>query len=89
MDEEIDAMFPLKRAIRMTVKLKDGTVYQEKLDGAKGTPVNPMNRDEIQDKFRDLATVVLSEDRVEKIIKMIEDLESLSDISVLPRLLVR
>jgi 2-methylcitrate dehydratase PrpD len=88
MDDEIQAMFPQKRAVRVTVKLKNGTTFQEKLDGARGTPVNPMTRAEVEDKFRDLATVVLPGSRVEEIIQVVEALDEAKSFAVLCRLLV-
>jgi len=62
--------------------------YQEKLDGARGTPVNPITRGEVEDKFRDLATVVLSRSQAEEVIKLVEDLDGVRSISALCKLLV-
>jgi 2-methylcitrate dehydratase PrpD len=87
-DDEVQAMFPQKRAVRVTVRLKNGATYQEKLDGARGTPVNPITRGEVEDKFRDLATVVLSRSQAEEVIKLVEDLDGVRSISALCKLLV-
>lgn len=87
-DEEVQSLYPEKRAVRMTVKLKDGTLYQEKLDGAKGTPVNPMSRSEADEKFLDLATVVVPRSRAEEIIRVVRGLEEVEQLSTLTRLLV-
>jgi len=86
-DAEIQAMFPQKRAVRVTVRLKNGATYQEKLDGAKGTPVNPMTKSEIEDKFRDLATVVLPRSRAEEVVKVVEDLDRVKSVTALCNLL--
>ncbi len=86
-DDEVQAMFPL-RGVKMTVKLKDGTTYQEKLESARGTPENPMTHDEVKEKFRSLATVVVRDDRVEEIIKAVRGLDYLPNISSLCSLLV-
>ena len=67
-----EAKFPAQRAVRVTIKLKNGTSYQEWLEGRKCSPQNPMSMCEIEDKFRDQATLVLPESRVEEIIKMTE-----------------
>ena len=88
-DEELDefitqGMFPC----RVTVKLKDGTVHSELLPDYIGTPTNPMTRKQIQDKFRDLASVVISQDKIERLISDIEHLETVRDISVFSPLLV-
>ena len=87
-DDEVQAMFPQKRAVRVTVRLKNGTTYQEKLEGARGTPVNPMPRAEVEDKFRDLATVVMPCSQVEEIIKVVGSLDEVQNISTLCKLLV-
>jgi 2-methylcitrate dehydratase PrpD len=87
-DDEVQALYPEKRAVRMTIKLKDGTIYQQKLDGAKGTPVNPLTRKEVVIKFRDLAKEVLRSGRIEEIIKAVEGLDEVEDISPLFRLIV-
>ncbi len=68
-DRDVEAVFPAKRAIGMTVKLKDGAAYQQWLDGARGTPENPTTLDEVMEKFRSLASVVLPDSRVEQIIQ--------------------
>ncbi|MBI2859843.1 MAG: MmgE/PrpD family protein [Chloroflexi bacterium] len=87
-DDEINAAYPLKRAIRMTVKLKDGTTYQEKLEGARGTPANPMTRAELEEKFHGLATVVLADSRAKEIVKVVRSLDEVGNISTLSKLLV-
>lgn len=87
-DDEVDAAFPAKRPIRMTVKLKSGIKYEQWLAGPKGTPENPMTYDEVKDKFRGLATVVLPREKAEKIIDTVDELDSLDNISSLSRLLV-
>ena len=87
-DPEVQAMFPQKRAVRVIVRLKNGVRYETRLEGARGTPVNPMTNDEVEEKFRDLATVVLPGKRVEEIIHMVRDLEELRYVSALSRLLV-
>ncbi|MBI2859488.1 MAG: MmgE/PrpD family protein [Chloroflexi bacterium] len=87
-DPEIEASFPAKRAIRMTIKLKNGSVYEQKLEGARGTPENPMSHDEVKEKFRSLATVVLPDQQVNKLIAVVESLESLGNLSTLSKSLV-
>ena len=56
---------------------------------AKGTPENPLIKEGLEEKFRRLATVVLREDEAEEFIKAVRNLEGVSDISTLVRLLVR
>lgn len=87
LDPEVESDFPAKRAARVTVKLKNGTTYQEKVDYCKGLPQNPMTRKEFEQKFRGLASVVADQDRVEEIIRVAYGLEKQNDISALISLL--
>ena len=86
-DDEVEAIYPRRRAVRVTIKLKDGNTCVERLEGVKGSPANPMTNTEIKDKFRDLSTVVLPYGQVEEIIKVVEGLDTNSNISTLCRLL--
>jgi hypothetical protein len=55
----------------------------------RGTPRNPMNRDEVIGKARDLIVPVLGRDTSTRLIDTIFDIESLTDIRILRRLLQR
>jgi 2-methylcitrate dehydratase PrpD len=87
-DDEVQAAFPKKRAVRVTVKLKNGTAYQQRLEGARGTPVNPMARQEIEDKFRDMAALVLPQGRIEEILRIVKTLDETQTITALCKSLV-
>jgi 2-methylcitrate dehydratase PrpD len=87
-DEELEKLPVDSAPAKVTIRLKDGTIYTETVDYAKGTIRNPMTKKELQDKFRGLASIVLSDVQIEKIIKTIEDLEKLDNVSKLGLLLV-
>ncbi|MBI2858998.1 MAG: MmgE/PrpD family protein [Chloroflexi bacterium] len=87
-DPEIEAEFPKKRSVKVTIKLKNGTSYQLKLDGPRGSPQNPMTRAEIEEKFASLASLVFPEKRIRQIVDTIHSLESLGTVARLTRLLV-
>ena len=72
---------------KATMRLKSGTTYHKRVDFAKGTVQNPMTREELGDKFRGLASVVMSHGRVEELVQAVEQLESLNDIRELGLLL--
>jgi 2-methylcitrate dehydratase PrpD len=59
----------------------------EEIKYSKGTLKNPFTGKELESKFRMLASSLLSEKRVNKIIEMVDALEALEDISTLTRLL--
>jgi 2-methylcitrate dehydratase len=58
-DEKIEAEWPGTIQIRATATLADGTTREVHAANPKGTYRNPMSRDDIRIKFRQLATPVL------------------------------
>jgi 2-methylcitrate dehydratase PrpD len=87
-DEDLEKLPTDVVPARVTIRLKDGTVYQEQVNSARGTIVNPMTEDDLRDKFRGLAATVAPDDRVEKIIQTVGELEELDNIGKLGSLLV-
>jgi len=57
-DAELERLMPLRVAI-VEVTLADGTRLKQRVDNVRGTPENPMTRDEVVAKARDLITPVL------------------------------
>lgn len=65
-----------------------GKKFTARVGQQKGSPQNPMTDDELKDKFRENASCLPGEIlRVEEIIEKIDDLENISDITGLTRLL--
>jgi 2-methylcitrate dehydratase PrpD len=87
-DDEMAKIPPGAAPTRLTLKLKNGEVYINRVDYAKGTPQNPLTSKEIEDKFRGLASTVLSDSRINKIKSMVDNLEELKNIQSLMKLLV-
>jgi 2-methylcitrate dehydratase PrpD len=73
---------------RLTLKLTNGDVYINRVDYAKGTPQNPLIKQEIEDKFKGLASTVISDSRIKKIKSMVDNLDELKNIQDLMKLLV-
>ena len=67
----------------LTVKLKDGTKLTARVDDAKGRWDNPLTQDEIYDKYRQYAGPILTPERVDRSLEMLDRLESVADISEL------
>jgi len=85
-DAELERLMPLRVAI-VEVTLADGTHLRQRVDNVRGTPENPMTRDEILAKARDLITPVLGAEKCSALLGKIFDLESIADIRELRPLL--
>jgi len=77
-DAELERLMPLRVAI-VEVTLADGTGLKQRVDNVRGTPENPMTRDEVVAKARDLITPVLGPAQGANLIQKILDLESAKD----------
>ena len=69
------------------VTLKDGTPLSERNDTVRGTPENPMTRDEVVAKACDLINPVLGDNRGAQLVEKVYALEQLRDIRELRPLL--
>jgi len=85
-DAELERLMPLRVAI-VDVTLADGSRLTQRVDNVRGTPENPMPRDEIIAKARDLITPVLGPAKCSSLIEKVFHLESVSDIRELRPLL--
>ncbi len=86
-DRECDSEYPKTRAARVTVTLKNGEKLATKVDYCKGTPQNPMTRDEFEGKFRGLAASVADRERIDQILKTVYALDEQKDVSALIKLM--
>ena len=73
----------------MEVKLKEGKTHKGFEAYPPGSPLNMVSRDVLRTKFRKMARVVLSEDRVERLIEAVERLETYDDAAKLIPLLIK
>jgi 2-methylcitrate dehydratase PrpD len=85
-DAELERLMPLRVAI-LELTLGDGTRLTHRLDNVRGTPENPMTREEVVAKARDLITPVLGEQKCAALIAKIFALESVGNIRELRPLL--
>jgi len=75
------------RPDRVTVTLKDGRTYSREVLVAKGTPRTPLTDDELLDKYRECAKLVLSDVATEQCAELVWKLEKLEHVSELMRIL--
>jgi 2-methylcitrate dehydratase PrpD len=87
-DEELERKYPKRESI-VEVSLKDGTKLTERVDDVRGTVDNPMTREEVVTKCRDLMTPLLGIEKCSKLIERVLDLEHLKKIQELRPLLQR
>src|SRR5262249_16932745 len=87
-DDELAKLLPARETV-VEIDLDDGTHLSERVSAVRGTPRNPMNRDEVIGKARDLIVPVLGRDTSTRLIDTVFDIESLTDIRILRKLLQR
>jgi 2-methylcitrate dehydratase PrpD len=85
-DEALEKLYPERQSI-IEVTLTDGTTLVEKVEAVRGTAENPMPRDELITKCRDLMAPRLGAEKCTRLISSIFDLENIRDIRTLRPLL--
>jgi 2-methylcitrate dehydratase PrpD len=87
-DEQLERLYPQLVAI-VEVKLKSGQSYKQRIDAVRGTVLNPMTRDEVVGKCRDLMDPFLGATQAAELVDAVFNIESLDHIGSLRRLLQR
>jgi len=87
-DPELERLMPARVAI-VEVTLADGTTLTERVDAVRGTAENPMGREEVVAKCRDLMEPVLGEAKCSKLIETVLNLDQLKSVRDLRPLLQR
>jgi 2-methylcitrate dehydratase PrpD len=85
-DEDLERLMPLRVAI-LELTLTDGTKFSRRVDNVRGTPENPMTRDEVLAKARDLISPVLGTSKCARLLEKAVALESVADLRDLRPLL--
>jgi 2-methylcitrate dehydratase PrpD len=78
-DDDLERLMPLRVAI-LELTLADGTHLVRRVDNVRGTPENPMTRDEVVAKASDLITPVLGAAKCAHLISKVFGLETVPDI---------
>ena len=87
-DEELEHLIP-KRVAIVEVTLNDGTKLSERVESVRGTPENPMSREEVVAKARDLIIPILGVKKCDALVEKLLNLENVKDIRELRPLLQR
>jgi 2-methylcitrate dehydratase PrpD len=77
--EELERMEPARQAI-VEITLNDGTVLSDHVTDVRGTVDNPMTREEVVQKCRDLVEPVLGKSNCTNLIDKVMGLEKVKDI---------
>jgi 2-methylcitrate dehydratase PrpD len=85
-DEELQKRWPAREAI-VEITMNDGTKLSEHVKAVRGSAENPMNREEVAAKSRDLLAPVVGAAAGNKLIEKILDLENVKNIRELRPLL--
>lgn len=72
---------------RVTIVSAEGETYVADTDKPKGHPDNPLSYDDVVRKFRNLASKVIADKRIDRIIENVTRLESVRDMNEFGRLL--
>ena len=87
-EEELAKLLPVRETV-VEIELDDGTELSERVSAVRGTPRNPMGRNEVIDKAHDLISPVLGRRQATRLIETVFDIDSLTDIRTLRRLVQR
>ena len=87
-DEDLEKLIP-KRVAVVEVMLNDGTKLTERVEAVRGTPENPMTREEVVGKARDLIVPILGASKCDALIEKLLNLENVKDVRELRPLLQR
>jgi 2-methylcitrate dehydratase PrpD len=72
----------------VTVTMKNGQQYSERVDIGWGQPGNPMSWEDLVDKFRECAEPVLAREKVDRSLELLGDLEKIGAIGELMDIIV-
>lgn len=86
--EEFERLFPTRQPCRVEIRTRSGQHLACRVDYPKGDPRDPLTDVQLRQKFSALAEGVLTSERQEGLIKLIDHLESVESISTLIRALI-
>ena len=71
----------IKFGARLSVKMKDGTEYNDFLAAPKGDPANPLSFEELVTKYKNAAILSIPEKNIDLLIEKIKALDKINDIN--------
>jgi 2-methylcitrate dehydratase PrpD len=86
-DPVVDGYFPSKIGGRVSILFVDGTSDEETIEDCRGTPNNPMSPEEMRVKVQEVAGLVMNVRSVDRLIELVDQLDSMRDVHLLCELL--
>jgi 2-methylcitrate dehydratase PrpD len=85
-DDELAKLLPSRETV-VEIELVGGAKQTERISAVRGTPRNPMTKDEVVEKASDLIAPVLGRDASSRLVETVFSIETVTDIRNLRRLL--
>lgn len=86
-DPEFDRQHPGKWPAKVELRTRDGKEYSAMVEFPLGDPENPIKDEDLQAKFKSLASTALEPRRVERIVNSVARTEKITDTRLLTKLL--
>ena len=78
-DAELEKLEPARQAI-VEITMNDGTVFSARVTAVRGTVDNPMSREEVIRKARDLCEPIIGKAQVDTLVERVSTLETLANV---------
>jgi 2-methylcitrate dehydratase PrpD len=88
LDESLEKVPKSDNPAKVLIRMRDGSSYEKTVYAAKGSILNPMKKEEVDQKFKEHASAVLPSRKVDSIRATVSRLDSVKNICELMELLV-
>ena len=87
-DPVLDSAWPENWSSRVEIRLNNGESILQQIDKPKGDIDNPMNEDELLEKYRSLLMEGVSESWINRVMEKVQTIDDMQDINELTSILV-
>jgi 2-methylcitrate dehydratase PrpD len=77
---EFEAVYPRRVSARVVFEMRDSSVFESTRLDSRSTPLNPISREELRDKFRRVTKGILPLDHQKRLIEAVNRLEKAPDL---------
>lgn len=89
-DPDIEAMgVAFRHASRVKVTTNQGEVLNQEILNRRGSPENPLSKEDIQFKFRNVVSGILQDSHIDQVIELVDQMEHLPNLEPLIALITR